>query len=90
MGEAEDRPFGELFAAAKKAGMSVIDYNPPGGETHEELIARAKLFFTNLIKWVWLTSRVHQPTRGGKRACKPIQPIQMEKIDLQFPYKVNN
>ncbi|MEE6477296.1 hypothetical protein FKM82_011456 [Ascaphus truei] len=44
-GTAEGRPLSDLKAMAKAAGEQCPSYTPPGGETLEEVRARAKEFF---------------------------------------------
>ncbi|XP_068134461.1 fructose-2,6-bisphosphatase TIGAR [Hyperolius riggenbachi] len=51
-GVAEGRPLSELKTMAKKSGEQCPSYTPPGGETLDEVRARAKDFFEFLCQFV--------------------------------------
>ncbi|XP_077324636.1 fructose-2,6-bisphosphatase TIGAR [Lithobates pipiens] len=51
-GIAEGRPLGELKTMAKKSGEQCPSYTPPGGETLDQVRARAKDFFEFLCHLV--------------------------------------
>ncbi|XP_040201113.1 fructose-2,6-bisphosphatase TIGAR [Rana temporaria] len=51
-GIAEGRPLGELKTMAKKSGEQCPSYTPPGGETLDQVRARAKEFFEFLCHLV--------------------------------------
>ena len=40
----------DLVAAARRTGRSLLDYTPPGGESHGELTVRARGFFDKLVR----------------------------------------
>ncbi|XP_053321179.1 fructose-2,6-bisphosphatase TIGAR [Spea bombifrons] len=56
-GAAEGRPLSELKTMAKTAGQQCPSYTPPGGETLEEVRARAKDFFEFLCRLMIEESR---------------------------------
>uniref|UniRef100_A0A8C5PAD7 Fructose-2,6-bisphosphatase TIGAR n=1 Tax=Leptobrachium leishanense TaxID=445787 RepID=A0A8C5PAD7_9ANUR len=51
-GNAEGRPLSELKAMAKKSGQQCPSYTPPGGETLDQVRARAKDFFEFICQFV--------------------------------------
>uniref|UniRef100_A0A803K3Q8 Fructose-2,6-bisphosphatase TIGAR n=1 Tax=Xenopus tropicalis TaxID=8364 RepID=A0A803K3Q8_XENTR len=64
-GDAEGRPLSELKVMAKKAGDQCPSYTPPGGETLEQVRARAKDFFEYLCRLVLEESSAKEQSELG-------------------------
>ncbi|KAM4747309.1 fructose-2,6-bisphosphatase TIGAR [Rhinophrynus dorsalis] len=79
-GAAEGRPLSELKTMAKKAGEQCPSYTPPGGETLDQVRARAKEFFEFLCQLMLEESHVKdQPALGAvgnvRVTCEDLAPF---------------
>ncbi|XP_063303866.1 fructose-2,6-bisphosphatase TIGAR [Pelobates fuscus] len=71
-GIAEGRPLSELKAMAKQSGQQCPSYTPPGGETLEQVRARAKDFFKYLCQLVFEELRSKDQSELGATGISKI------------------
>ncbi|KAM8974355.1 fructose-2,6-bisphosphatase TIGAR [Pelodytes ibericus] len=76
-GSAEGRPLSDLKAMAKKDGQQCPSYTPPGGETLEQVRARAKGFFEFLCQMVVEELRAQNQSALGAAGRSSITPADL-------------
>jgi len=52
LGDFEERTVADFMLEAKKSGFRPSEYTPKGGESLSQLVARARDFFSKLIRYV--------------------------------------
>ncbi|XP_075066303.1 fructose-2,6-bisphosphatase TIGAR [Mixophyes fleayi] len=76
-GIAEGRPLSELKTMAKKSGDQCPSYTPPGGETLDQVRARAKDFFEFLCQLVVDETAVRDQSALGAAGRERVAPLNL-------------
>ena len=79
----EGRPSSHLRAAAKEAGLDMVDYSPEGGETLKQCQHRANMFCDHLCQSVGGNTAEKKTRREGHscsfhgdKSCGPLSPVE--------------